>query len=400
MPDGRTEEGEPLFFVIAGEPSGDRLGARLMVALRDRLGGHAHFRGVGGDAMVAEKLDPLFPMRDIALIGIMEILPHLPILLRRLRETVAAIANERPVAVVTIDTPTFSYHVAKRLSGLNIPVIHYVAPQVWAWKPRRARKLARVNDLLLTLLPFEPPIFERVGLPSIAVGHSAIESGAGTGDGPAFRERHRIPSLAPVIAMLPGSRHSETSRLLPVFGEALVLLKERYPSLQAVVPTVSPVETEVREAAKNLPVPTVVVTDRHEMWDALAASKIAVVASGTATVEVARAGLPMVVAYRVNPITAWLLRRMLSVRHVALVNVILGREVVPELLQENCNPKALADTLIRLLQDPKVRQAQKQEVKEALLQLGEGGELPSRRAANAILQFLEARAKALSSQST
>lgn len=392
MPDSATEEGEPLFFIIAGEPSGDRLGARLMRALSDQLEGHVRFCGVGGDAMVTEKLDSIFPMRDISLIGITEVIPHLPTVMRRLRETVAAVINRRPIAVVTIDTPAFSYRVAKRLLGSNIPVIHYVAPQVWAWKPQRAKKLARVNDLLLTLLPFEPPIFEKAGLPSIAVGHSAIESGAGTGDGPAFRERHKIPPLAPLIAMLPGSRHSETSRLLPVFGEALALLKVRYPGLHATVPTVSSVEGEVKKAVKGWPASTVVVTNRDEMWDALAASEIAVVASGTATVEVARAGLPMVVTYRVNPITAWLLRRMLSVRNVALVNVILGREVVPELLQENCNSKTLADTLISLLQDPKARQTQKLGVKEALLQLGEEGKAPSYRAARAILQFLEARA--------
>ncbi|MGB1547647.1 MAG: lipid-A-disaccharide synthase [Alphaproteobacteria bacterium] len=389
MTDAQGSGGEPLFFVIAGEPSGDRLGARLMVALRDLLDGRARFRGVGGDNMIQEKLDTLFPMRDIALIGITEILPHLPMLMRRLREIVAAISEERPVAVITIDTPTLSYHIAKRLSGLGIPVIHYVAPQVWAWKPWRAKQLARVNDLLLTLLPFEPAIFEKEGLPSVSVGHSAIESGAETGDGLSFREIHHISPLAPVIAMLPGSRHSETSRLLPVFGEALALLKARYPSLHAVVPTVSTVEHEVRVAAKTWLVPTIVVTDRQEMWDALAASEIATVASGTATVEVAMAGVPMVVAYRVNPVTAWLLRRMLSVRYVALVNVILGKEAVPELLQEKCNPKHLAETLTRLLQNPSERQAQKREVRTALLQLGQGGERPSLRAAKAVLEFLE-----------
>jgi len=382
----------PLFFIIAGEPSGDLLGARLMAALRERLGETVRFRGVGSEGMLREGLDPLFPMRDIALIGITEILPHLPLLMRRLRETVAAAKDAHPIAVITIDTPTLSYHIAKRLKSSGIPIVHYVAPQVWAWKPHRAKKLARVNDLLLTLLPFEPPIFEKEGLPSVAVGHSAIESGAGTGDGPHFRERHKIPQLAPVIAMLPGSRHSETSRLLPVFGETLALLRKRYPGLHAVVPTVSTVSEEVQAAIAHWPVPTIAVTDQEEKWDALSACEIAVVASGTATVEIARAGVPMVVAYRVNPLTAWLLRRMLRIRYVALVNVILNREVVPELLQEACNAKTLADRLIGLLQDPKARKAQKHDVKEALLQLGEGGELPSRRAAQAIIDFLQKRA--------
>ena len=392
MTGGHGLGAEPLFFIIAGEPSGDLLGARLMAALRERLGKGVRFYGIGGEGMLREGLEPLFPMRDIALIGIAEILPHLPLLLRRIRETVAAIKAAKPVAVITIDTPTFSYQIARRLKGSDIPAVHYVAPQVWAWKPRRAKKLAHVNDLLLTLLPFEPPLFEKKGLPSIAVGHSAIESGAGTGDGPHFREQHNIPPLSPVIAMLPGSRHSETSRLLPIFGETLALLRVRYPRLHAVVPTVSGVEKEVRMATANWPVPTIVVKDMDEKWDALSACEIAVVASGTATVEVARAGLPMVVAYQVNPVTAWLLRRMLSIRYVALVNVLLNREVVPELLQENCNPKMLADTLIRLLQNPHARELQKREVKEALLQLGEGDELPSRRAASAILDFLQKRA--------
>lgn len=390
-----TQDAPPLFFIIAGEPSGDLLGARLIVALREYLGENVQFCGIGGEAMLRENFKALFPMRDIALIGITEILPHLPLLLRRLREAVAAAEKARPIAVITIDTPTFSYHVARRLKGSGIPVIHYVAPQVWAWKPRRAKKLAKVNDLLLTLLSFEPPLFEKEGLPSIAVGHSAIESGAGTGDGPHFREKHKIPQLAPIIAMLPGSRHSETSRLLPVFGETLTLLQARYPGLHAVVPTVSGVEEEVRESTANWQVPTIIVTDQDEKWDALSASEIAVVASGTATVEVARAGLPMVVAYRVNPVTAWLLRHMVSIRFVALVNIILDRGVVPELLQKDCNPKMLAETLIHLLQDPVARETQKQEVKKALLQLGEGGERPSRRAAGAILEFLEKRANSL-----
>ncbi|MEW5703366.1 MAG: lipid-A-disaccharide synthase [Pseudomonadota bacterium] len=384
---------EPSFFLIAGEPSGDLLGGRLMAAMRELLDGKVRFQGVGGSAMLAEDLEPLFPMRDIALIGIMEILPHLPAILRRLRETVAAIRKAKPVAVITIDTPTFSYHLARRLKGSGIPVIHYVAPQVWAWKPGRAKKLAKVTDFLLTLLPFEPGLFEKEGLPSVAVGHPAIESGAGSGDGPSFRDRHGIPQLAPMIAMLPGSRPAETSRLLPVFGKTLSLLKARYPGLRAAVPTVEAVAEDVRAAVAAWAVPAIVVMDQQEKWDALAASEIAVVASGTATVEVAQAGLPMVVAYRVNPVTAWLLRRMLRIRHVALVNVILGRAAIPELLQENCNPQKLAETLVHLLQSPTARETQKNEIRQALLQMGGGGEPPSHRAAKAILGFLKKRAE-------
>ncbi len=227
----------------------------------------------------------------------------------------------------------------------------------------------------------------------MAVGHPAIESGAGSGDGPSFRDRHGIPQLAPMIAMLPGSRPAETSRLLPVFGKALSLLKARYPGLRAAVPTVEAVAEEVRAAVAAWAVPAIVVMDQQEKWDALAASEIAVVASGTATVEVAQAGLPMVVAYRVNPVTAWLLRRMLSIRHVALVNVILGRAAIPELLQENCNPQKLAETLVHLLQSPTARETQKNEIRQALLQMGGGGEPPSHRAAKAILGFLKKRAE-------
>ncbi|HSR72174.1 MAG TPA: lipid-A-disaccharide synthase, partial [Kiloniellales bacterium] len=218
------DDGAPLVFLVAGEPSGDLLGARLMAALEQESGGRARFAGVGGSAMTAAGLKSLYPMADLSHMGLAEVVPHLPRLIRRLGETVTAIARLRPDIVVTIDSPEFSFRVARSARRLGIPLVHYVAPQVWAWRPGRARRLAQRVDHLLVLLPFEPAFFERFGLACSFVGHSVLESGAARGDGAAFRRRHGLAESTPLVAVLPGSRGGEVRRLLPVFGPALARL--------------------------------------------------------------------------------------------------------------------------------------------------------------------------------
>ena len=211
----------PLLYLIAGEPSGDLLGGSLMAALKHRTGGQVRFAGVGGPKMIEQGLEPLFPMTELAVFGLAEILPRLRRLMRRGEETVADIARLRPAALVTIDSPGFTLRVAQRVVPLGVPRVHYVAPSVWAWKPERAAKIAKYLTHLLALLPFEPPYFEKEGLPCTFVGHSAIEGPAGRGDGAAFRARHGLAPNRRVIVMLPGSRTGEIDRLLPVFLETL-----------------------------------------------------------------------------------------------------------------------------------------------------------------------------------
>lgn len=380
----------PLLYIIAGEPSGDLLGGRLMAALREETAGRVAFAGIGGESMREQGLPSLFPMEELSVMGLAEVVPRIPCILRRLRETVADIQARRPAAVITIDSWGFTGRVAGRLkaAGSRIPRIHYVAPMVWAWREGRVRHLADRLDLLMTLLPNEPSYFEAAGLRSIHVGHPVIESGAEHGDGEAFRARHGIPTETPLVCVLPGSRRSETSRLLAPMAGALNLLASRFPGLQAVVPTVETVAGTVSAAATGWALPTVVVRGAAEKFDAFAAADAALAASGTVALELALAGLPAVITYKVSPLTAAIGRRLLKVRHVNLVNILLDRTVVPELLQECCNPADLADAVGRLLSDEAARNSQRQGLAEALQRLGYGGPSPSRRAARAVLGLI------------
>ena len=384
----------PLIFLVAGEPSGDMLGGRLMAALRERTGGRVRFAGVGGERMTAEGLQTLFPMRDLSVMGYLEVVPRIPRLVVRLRQTAASARALGPNAVVTIDSPEFSFRLARRLSGAGLPLIHYVAPQVWAHRPGRAARIARLIDHLLVLLPFEPPYFEPFGLPCSFVGHAVTEEGADRGDGAAFRARRGIAADAPLVCALPGSRHSEVVRLLPVFGETLELLAARFPTLGVVVPTVETVAAEVAAAAARWPVEALVVAGTREKHDAFAAATVALAASGTVALELAIAGLPAVITYKANPLTAWAVRRMIRVQYVSLVNLILDRPVVPELLQERCRPDLLADAVGALLADHGARAAQTAAARRAAELVGLAGPPPSRRAADVVLDVIAGASRA------
>ncbi len=379
------------FFLVAGEPSGDALGARLMAGLKERCGGDVQFEGVGGPLMAKEGLASLFPMTDLSVMGLAEVLPRLPLLMRRLSRTVREIKSSRPDAVVTIDSPDFCFRVAKALKGRGIPLIHYVAPSVWAWRPGRARKIAGFLDHLLALLPFEPPYFERVGLSCSFVGHPVIESGADGGDGKAFRVRHGIAEDAPLLCILPGSREGEINRLAAVFGETLRMLTRQRPSLRCVVPTLPSSRESVSAVVRDWPGSVLVIDGERDKYDAFAAADVALAASGTVTLELALAGTPTVVAYRLNSLTAWLAKRLVRVRFASLVNIVLDRAVVPEFLQENCRADLLAKELAHLLEDATARAEQKNGALLALAELGKGGPSPSLRAADAVLGAIERR---------
>lgn len=378
-------------FLVAGEPSGDNVAARLMAALKRRSEGRIRFVGVGGERMIREGLETLFPMAELSVMGLSEILPRAPRLLRRLSETAAAIRTLRPDVVVTVDSPAFSFRLARRLQDDGLLLVHYVAPQLWAWGKNRARGMARLIDHLMVLFPFEPRFFEKFGLPCTFVGHPIIESEAGRGDGARFRARHGIAADAPVVSLLPGSRHTEIRALLPVFGRALELLAKRHTGLRALLPTVQTVAGEVAAATARWPVPTIVVTDLEEKYDAFAASNAALTKSGTSTLELALADVPMVVAYRLSPMTAFLARRLIGIEHVALVNLLVEREVVPELLQEACTPERLAAAVGALLEDDERCRAQRAGFAEVKRRLAADGASPSDRAAEVVLDVIAAR---------
>ncbi|MDP6786052.1 MAG: lipid-A-disaccharide synthase [Rhodospirillales bacterium] len=379
----------PLVFLIAGEPSGDVLGGRLMAALDRLTGGHIRFAGVGGPEMEALGLSSLFPMGDLSVMGVAEVVPRLPRILRRLRQTVAAAKLSRPAAVVTIDSPDFSFRVARRLKGRGFPLIHYVAPTVWAWRPGRARAIAAFLDHVMALLPFEPPYFQAEGLASTFVGHPVVESGAGDGNGAAFRRRHGIDPGVPLVCFLPGSRKSEVGPLMPIFGETLARLRRGQPDLRCVVATVATVADGVTAATRNWPTPPLVVSDTAEKYDAFAAADAALAASGTVALELAMANTPAVIAYKINPLTAFVVRRLVKVRYVNLINIVLDRPAVPEFLQNDCRPERLAAAIDDLLGDGEARDRQIVAGRDALRRLGLGGPPTGERAARVVLDVIK-----------
>ena len=385
---GSESKALPLIFLVAGEPSGDAIGARLMAALRRETNGAIRFAGVGGPRMTTEGLASLFPMSDLTLFGLAEVLPKIKLIKVRIEQTVAAARAARPAAVVTIDSPGFSFRVQRRLGGGWTKRIHYVAPTVWAWRPGRAREIARFLDRLLVLLPFEPPYFDAVGLRCDFVGHPVVEEGAGKGDSAGFRARHGISPETPILVVLPGSRRSEVRVLLPIFAEVLVRLRARFPNLQTVVPTVETVAADVKRAASAWPVPAAVIEGTTEKYDAFAAGTAAMAASGTVSLELGLARLATVIAYRLHPVSAAVVRRLLKVRYATLANIILDRMAVPEFIQERCRPDLIADAVGVLLSDSAARARQVEEVSLALARLGSDDTPPSRRAARAVLDAI------------
>ena len=379
-----------LIFVLAGEPSGDVLGGRLMTALKAASGGGVKFIGVGGPAMRAQGLDSLFPMEELSVMGIVEILPHVRRLFARMRQTAAAVDAAQPDCVVTIDAPAFAHGVAKRIRNRAIPRIHYVAPQLWAWRPWRVHKFKRHFHHLLGLLPFEPAWFARHGVSCKFVGHPAIENATTAPESNGFRQRHGIALDAPVVCVLLGSRKGEVARLEAPFRDTLARLKLAHPGLVAVLPTVPNVAVSVRALSADWPVRAIMVEAAADKPAALAACDVGLAASGTVTLELSLAGVPLIVAYRVAALTYLIARPLMRVRFANLINLILDREAVPEFLQENCRVDCLAPALSSLFGPDGVRQ--REAVQPALKQLGMGGRPPSERAANAVLDIIAGRA--------
>lgn len=380
----------PLFFLVAAEASADGLGARLMRSLKEETGGRVRFAGIGGPAMAAEGLESLVPFGELNIMGIVEIVPHIARVLGRVRETIAAAKAVAPDAVVTIDAPAFSFRVQRKLAGGRSLLVHYVAPTVWAWRPKRAKMIAGFLDHLLCILPFELPYFEKVGLPASFVGHSVVEQDGVTPDGAGFRRRHGLGD-APILCVLPGSRKGEVRRLLPVFGETVARLVAERPSLRIVVPTVSSVETEVTAAVADWPGRPIVVGTIEEKHHAFAASTAALAASGTVNLELSVAGLPFAIAYRVSRLSYIIGKLMVKVPSIVMTNILLRKNVIAEFLQGRCRADLIAAEIGRLLDNPEARRAQVEATEEAARLLGRGGPPPSKRAAKILLDLVARR---------
>lgn len=346
-------------FLVAGEASGDQLGGALMRALQKNAPETIfEFSGVGGPAMTEAGLASLFPLKDIAVNGIVPVLVRLPRLLRRLDQTVAAVAAAKPDALVVIDSPDFTHRVARRCRALlpDMPIIDYVSPTVWAWRQGRARAMRAYIDHVLALLPFEPDAYRRLqGPPCSYVGHPLIERLSELKPGPeGLKRRAEAP---PLILILPGSRHSEIARLMPVFGAALERLVAQAGPVEAVLPAVPHLAQEIENHIARWRIKPRVVRTEAEKYEAFRQARAALAASGTVTLELALAEVPQIVAYRVSPAEAWL-RPLIKVPSIVLPNLILGDNAIPEFLQGDCTPEKLATALAGLLREEQARQRQ------------------------------------------
>ena len=377
-----------LVYVVAGEASGDVLGARLIAAMRARAGG-IEVAGIGGARMAEQGVASLFPMQELALMGLAEVLPKLFRLRRRLEQTEADIAARRPDIVVTIDSPGFTLRLLRRIAPIGLRRVHYVAPQVWAWRQGRVKHFPGLWDRLLCLLPFEPDFFAPHGLNPVFVGHPVLESGADAGDPARFRARFGLAESARSLILMPGSRRTETARLMPVFGATVERLRPRFPDLVPVLAAAPALAGELQAQAAAWPRPPLIVTNVAERYDAFAGAEAALTKSGTSTLELALAGVPMAVTYRVNPISAMLARRLIKVPHVAMINLLAGQELVPELLQDACTPERLSAEIASLLGAPERAAAQRAGFSASLSTLAIAGSAsPSEAAATAVLDLL------------
>ncbi len=383
-------------YIIAGEHSGDALGGKLMAAISALHGAPVAFAGVGGEHMEAQGLSSLFPLADIAVMGPLAILKRLPPIVRRAYRTIDAAIAFEPDVVVIIDAPDFTHPVARRIRRRrpSVPIVDYVSPTVWAWRPGRARAMKPYVDHLMALLPFEPDAHDRLGGPPCTyVGHPLAERiGELRGVDPApLASRLGLDPARPVLVVLPGSRRSEVGRLLTVFRDTVGVLTARGVTLEVVIPVVGSSRAMVEESLSTWPLTPRVVTGDDDKWRAFRLAKVALAASGTVTLELATAGAPMVIAYKVEPLMAPLLRRMIKVDMAGLPNLIMGRKVFPEFMQEACTPEALASALGEVMGDTPARREQLAALADIPRRLAVPHGSPSEAAARIVLAAAKTR---------
>jgi len=382
-------------FIAAGEESGDRLGAALIQALRARLGGNVVFGGVGGRGMAAEGVASPFPIDDLAIIGFSAIPKKLPLILRRIRETADAVVAARPDVLVIVDSPDFTHRVARRVRKRlpKLPIVDYVSPSVWAWRPGRAKSMRGYVDHVLALLPFEPEAHARLGGPACTyVGHPLSEQVATLR--PDAQEARRRSAAPARVLVLPGSRSGEIAHHLGTFGEALALVRQRCGDIEPVLPMVPHLAEHVRGAVASWAVPPRVVVDAQEKWAAFRTARAALAASGTVTLELAVAAIPTVVAYKVSLVEEAIYNTFVKVPTIVLANLVLGENVMPELLQRKATPARLADELARLIADTPERRRQAEAFGRIDRVMEIGAASPSARAAEVVLQVVGAAARA------
>lgn len=378
-------------FLIAGEPSGDLLGGALLAGLR-QLEPALQIAGIGGPAMAAQGLQSLFPMSELSVMGLAEVLPRYRALRRRMAEAVRAALAFDPDVLVTIDSPDFCLRVARRVRAQapQMRTVHYVAPSVWAWRPGRAEAMAEVIDHVLAILPFEPPLMHEAGMSCDFVGHPVVAQPLATpAEAAAFRAAHAIAADAPLVLCLPGSRRGEVARLGARFDETLIRLRDRVPEMRVVLPTVPGVAEMVGGMARRWPSAPVIVQGDAEKRAAFAAADLALAASGTVSLELAANRVPMVIGYDMAPLSRLLIGMLLRVDTVTLVNLVSETRAIPEFLGRRCQPGPMAAALLALLDDPLARADQLAAMDLTMQRLGRGGAPPGLRAARSVLRAVQ-----------
>jgi lipid-A-disaccharide synthase len=386
-------------FLIAGEHSGDALGGKLIEALREQSPRPLELAGVGGELMAERGCPSLFPLAEIAVMSPLDLLPRLPNIWRRIRQTVSAVIAQDPDVLVILDSPEFTHQVAARVRHLkpDLPIVDYVSPSVWAWRPGRARKMRRYIDHILAILPFEPAAHRRLGGPACSyVGHPLTEKldWIRSLDPEALRQRLGIAKDRAVLAVLPGSRSSEVKRLMAPFGDALRRLEAEAGAFEVILPVVASVRDRVEQGLKNWPLRPHLVSGEADKFSAFKLARAALAASGTVTLELALSGTPMVVAYKADPI-ATSLRFLLIAHSVVLPNLILGENVFPELLNKDCTSEALCRALLPLMRGGPERDEQLTAVASVVECVRESDQAPSVKAARIVLDYAQVRGAAL-----
>ena len=378
-------------YILAGEPSGDLLASRLMQALRDK-DPDIQFAGLGGETMTAMGFESLFDISDISVLGILEVLPKLRLIMRRVKQVIEDIRKRRPDIIVTVDSWGFVHQVLARLKkeGNRVPIVHYVAPQVWAWQKGRAKTVANLVDQLMTLLPFEPPYFEKYGLPCKFVGHPVIENTAHLTSNPlAFKSKYSIPEQCTLLSVLPGSRQSEIKRLIPVFKQVLLEVKKRFPDLFLVIPSVAAISEKVEADFADLDIPHRIILGQSERYAAFRSSVFALAASGTVSLELTACGTPHVIAYKFGYVSNKLAPYFSGTKFANLINILANKWIIPEFILDNCDEILITPIVLDLMQHPDKAKAQVDEAQQYLLKFKPADNvMPSEKAAETVMQTL------------
>ena len=373
-------------YLIAGEASGDNIGANLMRELK-KTREDVCFYGVGGDKMMAEGMPPIFPAKELSLMGFIEILPYIPKFLYRIKQTINHIVSVNPDVVITIDSPGFCFRVARAVKEkISAKLIHYVAPTVWAYKPDRTRKIAKIFDHLLVILPFEPPYFIKEGLDTYFVGYPAIEN-LRISPREEFRQKFNIKEEDLLLCLTPGSRRQEIKSLLPIFLEAVNELKKKTnKNIILAIPALNHLREEIELVNKGCA--SIILVDEKDKQGLFSSADLALTKSGTITTELAFYKLPMVVAHKVNGLSYWLLKKMIKIKYVTIINILAEKELIPELLQDECNAIKISEKLFEYLSQ-KNRSAFVMEIQSNLQKLILSNGMPSELAAKKILSVLK-----------